>query len=367
MTKVLCKLLALFILSFAQIYPDSPKSVNLARESFRADPTPHFLASRGIQAKPTRPLKINVFSINNGVGLEAQRKLMRKALESLGHIVHDREYNEMPTLLNLYSLADINIFMEIICPQWLPYAKLNWLVPNPEWYVQDLALLNKIDLALCFTHEAERIFREMGINAYFSGFTSFDCYHSGIEKNFSRYLHVAGKSTMKGTPAIADLWKTDRSLPQLTVICHWWERPFFQENLEWISTKIPENRLRHLQNHCGIHLCPSETEGFGHYIMEAMSAGAVVVTTDAPPMNEFITDKRCLVPYQKIDQRYLATRYFIAPEDLEKTIRDLRSLPESELKKIGENNRAMYLQKTQEFQANLERLLNQVQSPLPRF
>lgn len=314
-----------------------------------------------IQAQAIRPLTINVFSANNGVGLEAHRKLIRKELESLGHIVKDREYNESPTGLDFVRKADINIFMEVICPQWVKCAKLNWLVPHPEWYVQDLSLLNQIDLILCFTHEAERIFQEMGKTTYFSGFTSFDCYHSGVEKDFSHYLHAAGKSGMKGTLAIADAWKYNRSLPQLTLISQYPYHPFFQENLEWITTSIPVNRLRQLQNNCGIHLCPSETEGFGHYIMEAMSAGAVIITTDAPPMNEFITDKRCLVPYQRTDQCYLATRYFITPEDLEKTIVNLRALPESELKEIGENNRRMYLQKTQEFQSNLKKLLNQLQ------
>lgn len=312
-----------------------------------------------IQAKTLLPLTINVFSANNGVGLEAHRKLIRKELESLGHIVKDREYHESPTGLDFVRKADINIFIEAISSQWFKCAKLNWHIPNPECYVQDLALLDKIDLFLCCTHESERIFREMGKTAYFSGFTSFDCYHGEIEKNFRHYLHTQGKSNMKGTQAIADAWKYNSLLPQLTVISHYGNSPFFQENLKWIPNRVPEDRLRHLQNHCGIHLCPSETEGFGHYIMEAMSAGAVVVTTDAPPMNEFITDKRCLVPYQKEEKWFLATRYFIAPEDLENTIANLSGLPESELREIGENNRRMYLQKTEEFQANLKKLLIQ--------
>lgn len=38
-----------------------------------------------------------------------------------------------------------------------------------------------------------------------------------------------------------------------------------------------------------IHVCASEREGFGHYINEARAAGALVVSTDHPPMNELIT------------------------------------------------------------------------------
>ena len=36
--------------------------------------------------------------------------------------------------------------------------------------------------------------------------------------------------------------------------------------------------LREIQNANLFHLCPSETEGFGHYIVEALSVGAIVLT-----------------------------------------------------------------------------------------
>ena len=42
-------------------------------------------------------------------------------------------------------------------------------------------------------------------------------------------------------------------------------------------------------NRCAVHLCPSSYEGFGHYINEARSVGAFIVTTNAQPMNELVT------------------------------------------------------------------------------
>lgn len=309
-------------------------------------------------------LTFNLFSANNGAGLEAQRKLMKRALESLGHTAYDIDFNELPTAEDADQNVDINIFMEVICDEWFPFAKLNWLIPNPECYLQELSLLERIDLILCFTHEVERVFQELGKATYYSGFTSFDCFRPQIEKNFSHILHIAGKSLYKGTNAIIDAWKENSALPQLTLIRHYEEKPANLDHLRWIPIRIPEEALRQKQNHCGIHLCPSETEGFGHYIMEAMSTGAVVVTTDAPPMNEFVTDKRCLVPYQKSGPCALGTCYLISPEDLTKTVELLQGLPESELRKIGNRNRSIYRQKTMQFRINLMKLLDQIEQEL---
>lgn len=47
--------------------------------------------------------------------------------------------------------------------------------------------------------------------------------------------------------------------------------------------------LAELQLSHGVHICPSEREGFGHYINEARAASALVITTNHPPMNELIT------------------------------------------------------------------------------
>ena len=78
--------------------------------------------------------------------------------------------------------------------------------------------------------------------------------------------------------------------------------------------------------------------------MEALSCGAVVVTTDAPPMNEFVLDKRCLMGYNRTAPSNWATNYYVDPEKLENVIINLLTLPENELKEIGRKNREFYLE-----------------------
>lgn len=309
-----------------------------------------------IHAQTSNSLKINIFAPENGCGLEVHKKILKKALEELGHDVREKDWKGA-VKKNKEPKVDINIFCEFIDERWFNCAKENWFISDPEWYIQDISALERIDLVVCFTHEAERIFQALGKKTYYTGFTSFDCYDSNVKKDFSSFFHLAGASSMKGTHAIIDTWKNNPIFPRIIIIKHNDPQPLKQNNFRWIDKRIPVDLLRNFQNHNAIHLCPSETEGFGHYIMEGMSTGAVIITTDAPPMNEFITDSRCLVPYDHSGQHSLATRYYIRSDQLETTLQNIMALPIDELKKIGEHNRAAYLQKTEEFRKNFKNLM----------
>ncbi len=311
-----------------------------------------------LYAKDTqKPLVINVFAENNGKGLQNGRTIFRKALEDLGHVVFERERSD--ALDHNPHKVDINIFFETINQKWLDQATYNWFIPNPEWCSAKSKDLKKIDLIVCRTHESERIFQALGKKTFYLGFTSRDCLQTNIDKNFSSCIHLVGGSQYKGTSCVLAAWDGCLSMPALTVIIHDPDiaKPLVQENINWIPRKIPFDDLRILHNSCGIHVCVSEVEGYGHYIAEAMSTEAVVITTDAPPMNEFITDKRCLISYTESAPVRLGTKYKADPIELREKILYLQNLPREEFIEIGKNNRKMYLQNQQNFYKNLEILM----------
>lgn len=302
-----------------------------------------------------KQLKINLFCKANGAGMGVDQKILVDSLETFGCSVHlhDKSKEKLP------PKADINIFVEILQSNCMKTAPLNWFIPNPEWYKQPLPLLDKIDLILCRTREVERIFQERGSNTYYLGFTTFDHYNPEIQKLYDRFIHVAGRSQQKGTPAILDAWSQNPTFPELLVIKREGrqDRPKLK-NLTWYRL-LDEETLRQYQNEYGIHLCLSETEGFGHYLAEAMAVGAVVITTDAPPMNEFITDPRCLVPYSHTAPQHLGINYYVDAEAVATKIEEILQLSEEELAQIGLDNRAAYIRMKNDF---MERLANLLQS-----
>lgn len=304
------------------------------------------------------PLKITIYTHFNGIGLETDARILSEAIGKLGHEATPHGWFDPER----YP-ADINIFLERILPDKLDTATVNWFISNPEWYQQPNEVLETVDLILCRTAQSQYIFQNYP--TFYLGFTSPDAYRSKIKKNYKKCVHLPGSSHIqKGTKELESLWQTYPSLPLLTIVD--WHRLNLHNtrNIFYTTSRLPEKDFRYIQNHYGIHLCPSSSEGFGHYIMEAMSTGAVVLTTNGSPMNELIKDPRCLIRYTKAAPYRLGVEFTVDEAQIKKKLDYLLQLPESELVKIGQANRAEYLRRTQEFHERLEILLTEASKAL---
>lgn len=299
-------------------------------------------------------LRVNLFC-EPRAGLARDQMILKQTLESFGCSVNClSSKKDVP-------FADINIFCETLRPQGFAAAAVNWFIPNPEWfgwYGQEEHLLDEIDLILCRTHEVERIFSELRKETFYLGFSSPDHYDPKYTKDYTSCLHLAGTSWQKGTEAILRAWAPHPEFPHLSIVRFPSEKPSVPANVAWLNHWLPEVELHALQNECGIHLCLSETEGFGHYLMEGMAVGAVVIATDAPPMNEFIKDSRCLVPYTAWRRQMLATNYYVNAPEIEEKIEEILKLPRKELEAIGRENRKNYLKRHEKFLKNFGKLLS---------
>lgn len=297
--------------------------------------------------KPT----INIIYKFISFGLECDAKILKEEFQNIGYSVRFYKINETKPLK-----ADINIFLQEFNSDYFSQADKNYLIPNPEWF-KDLSSLSDFNMILCKTREAERIFKQYHPGTVFIGFTGYDRYDPKIKKNYRQALHVAGKSLQKGTDNVAKAWELNPHLPGLTIykVTDQQDYPLLNNmriNIGFISNK----KLKKIQNSSGLHLCPSETEGFGQYISEALSCGAICITTNAPPMNEFISDQRCLVEYTHSSKQDLATNYYVDPVHLEQVVNNLMLLSDVELEEIGQKNRQFYLKSKSKFQKKIRKI-----------
>jgi len=262
----------------------------------------------------------------------------------------------------LFRQKQITFHLEEIYTEIAPFSDKNILIPNQEWLRTGTQKAIKADTHIwCKTKYALKQLQHFNKNVIYVGFCSRDLYDHSIEKDFNKFLHIVGKSEQKGTIPILNVWQKHPEWPTLQVITRREEHLQHKaDNINFITDFLSENELKELINQCGIHLCPSESEGFGHNIVEALSAGAIVVTTNAPPMNELIPpDERCLVKYDRIDKRYFSELFFVDESDLENTTEQFMALPINEKNTIAELNQQRYNElKTQFKKAIQNKLIN---------
>lgn len=330
--------------------------------------------------------RINLLAWDNHRGLSHDIRLLSEALVALGHEVHvtrlgshrqDGRWESRLLHLRMWwqrlccgdrhaTLYDINISLEHVRASWFGLARLNLLVPNPEWLSpRSQRYLGRFDAILCKTRYAVDLFKARGCRALYIGFRSTDCLEPAIRREPS-FLHLAGASRMKGTQRLLALWQRHPEWPQLlvlqsprTAIAQTDPIPANIEHRVGYLEDIGE--VRRLQNSRTFHLCLSETEGWGHYIVEAMSCKAVVITCDAPPMNELVTPARgILVNANESGPFNMATLQRFDETALENAITRLSSMHEHEYTALGEQARAWFDTNEASFARRLDAALRQL-------
>lgn len=310
---------------------------------------------------------VRIITRDNAVGLGLDLRLVADTLAAAGHRVETVGYggNQAANRLREAALwarsrirgpVDVQIFLERVYKRCLPLARHNLLVPNPEWFLPKWErLLPRFERVLCKTRHAESIFRELGCETAFTGFTSHDPFDPQVRKR-PVFFHLAGRSTSKGTDAVLEAWRNNPQWPLLTVVQHpKLARPGPDAgNIDHRADYVPTDELRQVQNSARFHLCPSEAEGFGHYLMEGLAVGAVVFTTDAAPMNELVAPRRgILIPPARSERRGLVEYQFVDVAGIEAAVERALSLDQHELEAMGSQARAFFLDNDRRFREGL--------------
>lgn len=302
-------------------------------------------------------MKINIYTKRNGVGLEADANILHDILQPQ----HDVKIIDWDSPGGNKRPANVAIHLEHIRKELLHLAPYNINIPNPEWFEPNwIPLLKRVNLVLCKTHYTQSIFEKIHGNTVYTSFTSRDMYKPEATKH-RMFFHLSGRSKHKGSEAVRNVWKANHQLPLL--IMHRLENLagyiFEQENYYPSVRKVKD--IRDYMNMAVFHLCPSKAEGFGHYINEALSAGSIVITTDAPCMNELI-DNSCgfVVPAVRCGRHHLSDEFCVNEMELFRTINKVCQLTDEQINVMSANARALYLKRDTEFKQTFLNVINNI-------
>ena len=226
-----------------------------------------------------------------------------------GMIVHvlgkEAEIRHIPSYYPHCPEAEVNFFIEVVNPALFMYAAKNVWIPNPEWTYQTWQPYAKmVDEIWVKTLDAVKIFEAWDCAPVrHIGWTSIDKVMSP-EKNYAKAIVPVGKNVWRNPKPILQAYaKIQReyphiwpALPELHIVhspAHVPVSPLpeaIQSKIVLHSEVMPEKEYDALLHECGLSICTSAAEGFGHAVNETMSAGCIQMLSPIEPFTQLTND-----------------------------------------------------------------------------
>lgn len=280
-------------------------------------------------------MRISLVSKDNGVGLTHDMGLLESILQPAGHEVKrvDWRASTMP-------VCDVAIFLELFNPNLARYTRRGMVgIFNLEWFLPRWRpYLPRFKQLWAKSREAEGVYNRLGLrNHRYTGFLTRDLHDPTVPREL-RVFHLAGHSTLKNTEAVIQAWHHHPGLPPLTIVSN---RDYAVPAGVTLLPRQTDEQIVALMNGHQIHLCPSRAEGWGHYITEGLSTGAVVLTTDASPMNEHVhQDWGLLIPPAASLPRGRVAEHSVTPKSIATAVEQAAAMSDEERALVSQRARA---------------------------
>lgn len=216
----------------------------------------------------------------------------------------DAKVQHIPHRFPSCPQAEVNFFIEVINPALFAYAGKNIWVPNQEWTYKNWEPYAKmVDEIWVKTREAEKIFLKWTPNVKYIGWTSID----------KGYPELGSKDPKKGiVPVGKNVWRHPKpiiqayyhiftkkpavfdSLPHLTIVHVPTHVPIgdipeeVKSKITIVSEVMSDDDYKKLLHECGLVVCTSAAEGFGHAVNEALSSGCIPILSPIEPFREMV-------------------------------------------------------------------------------
>jgi hypothetical protein len=254
-------------------------------------------------------MRVNLIgSFLPNTGLTQDAMIIRGLLQIVDEKVRIRK---VPHFSPECSEAELNIFLEVINPALLHSASKNIWIPNTEWTSKNwIPYASIADEIWVKTREAETIFLEYTPNVRYIGWTSIDK-ELFERKNYSKAVLLVGKNMYRHPKPVLkayfEIMKTNNRLYKLLPDLYVPHSPDIQmfcppvDKIHLMGT-LPEEEYNNLLKECGLAICISSAEGFGHAVNEAMSSGCNLLLSAIKPFfeltgNAIFTEPMSIVPH----------------------------------------------------------------------
>ncbi len=330
-----------------------------------------------------RTLRFKIYFTAHGLGLRKDAILLHKMLEALGYSCDIEEYpgasdalyfgnkifyifakkvkllhfykkliNKLFTSSNIYSLHLEDIYYPALFRN-----EHHILIPNQEWFrSSNFQYMGYLLDIWCKTKLAESIFRQFYDNASYIGFYSnINLSLRSVEKRRDYFYTRVGKSCLRGAQTLVDVWRKNPAWPKLKMVISPAIRPINPPtNVEYVDPFADAEESYQLASGSLFHIYMTETEGFGHSIVEAMGYGALVIVTNAPPMNE-VTDSLSVlsVRAEYVGQKMLSPRFKALTHSIEEAVEKALAMSEDEINEVTQNALARFCELESQFKINL--------------
>jgi len=295
--------------------------------------------------------RVNLVSKDNDSGLSVDLKVMTDALKRLGHDVVWADYRDAGM-----RECDVAVFLETTSEALMSFARRTVFVPNPDCLDDDKAkLVDRFDHVWAKSETMRQIAGELPVRRLVvTGFATPDRAQPKKRRKHA-VLHMAGRSTAKGTAAVVEAWRRHGAeLPPLAITSDW--------DLSFLGLSLPpgatylghvgRSEAANLLNTYTIHLLPSRAEGWGHAIVEGLLCGAQVITTDADPMNAHVRPEfGWLLPAVDEDMSGRARCKRVEPDDIAAAVKQADATPTKDRAARAKLGRAHALARTEAFHA----------------
>ena len=298
-------------------------------------------------------------------GLAVDGQILTKLLEGMGHEVLAWQFDDNAAgdrwgKENWGDKIDLLIFLEVVNPCFFRWARRSWIFVNPEWWppFNNHYLRDKVELVLCKTRDAVRLFKPLAKQVYYTGFTAEDFYDPSVPRK-KAFLHNPGQSEWKNTLAVLACWHQFQLGIELTVVGNRYLYPY--PFIKYIPTASKSELIR-LKNEHRFHIMASAYEGFGQSLWESLSCGCVMITGAFPPTDELTGTPDILrVPSNSKRIAGVATAHGVSQTSIMKSVENCLRLPDSECDAIGVKARQSFLDMRTGFERRFTQLIEHVE------